>query len=1053
MTGIRASVRAGMLAWALVVLSACDGVPNGTGQEMQRLYQELAHLAPPSRSFAGRVSLPTVHVPCVDSLPIGAIVPLGTCPHHREVPSHAIVALASRASSAVRRDGTVDALHAAALVDLLWPDQSGKSLDRSVSFLHAAVLMENGRAVLHNDLAAAYLRRAEVRQEPRDLLAALEYASRALSFNSHYAPAAFNRALALERMGLYAEAAEAFVHAGLVDDNVAWRSEGRMRARSDSAIARDGPAVELRVSTSPEALRTVARIAPHHARAFGWDTVLVRWGEASMRGAIAQAREQLEIATRLGGALREEGRDSSLLVATLAIGRTAPGSRLLLARAHAAFGRGRRAYENAEYPTAIAAFDAARRDASASPALRLASVLWKGISLAQSGPPEPAEPLFATVVKEAERRGFVALVARGRSARATSLMRTGRAEEALRELRESAHLHAAIGETDNVGLAQSLQAVALTTLGDRAGSLAAGLRAIHSLRGSRGSVRLHNALYLLAEQALKDSLLLCALAVQGEGVRVADVSRDPLTIAEARVALGRIHRARRDSTAMTLAFRAARLALASASDGIGKAWVLADLELADGEGSGTWERGRSASLAEPNLKADSAIAFFRSVALPLRYLPALRARATRDRARGDVKRARADLTTILSTVARDERETRDHAQRAGLLASARDASEELVLMNLAEGDVTGALDALERGRASSRDGRVRPRGVRARAPQRAPVVDLAVVHDTLLAWVITHDSVALVRTPLTGTAWRERIARIRGLLELRVDGAAVAADLGAMYDLVIRPLERLLPPQATMLTIVADGELADAPLAALLDSRSRRYVAERWALRYAASLDDALRVPLGGARETPPARQRAVLVADPAIDASRFPELVALPQARGEVRDVAAHYARATVLEGSEATLESLRRLVVGAAMVHVAAHARFAPAAPERSEVVLAGENAVSATELARLPLGGTRLVVLSACEAAREGGGRGAGLLGLVSALRRAGARSVLGGLWRIGDEEGRAMMAAFHARYATSGDAAQALRVAQLAMLEGGDARLRSPAVWAGWRVVGW
>jgi CHAT domain-containing protein len=77
---------------------------------------------------------------------------------------------------------------------------------------------------------------------------------------------------------------------------------------------------------------------------------------------------------------------------------------------------------------------------------------------------------------------------------------------------------------------------------------------------------------------------------------------------------------------------------------------------------------------------------------------------------------------------------------------------------------------------------------------------------------------------------------------------------------------------------------------------------------------------------------------------------------------------------------------------------------------------------------------------------------MAGLTAAAIHAGADGVIGSLWRVDDRQTRALMLALHRAYRRTGDAAAALREAQLSLLRSGDTALSSPAAWAGFRYAG-
>jgi CHAT domain-containing protein len=91
---------------------------------------------------------------------------------------------------------------------------------------------------------------------------------------------------------------------------------------------------------------------------------------------------------------------------------------------------------------------------------------------------------------------------------------------------------------------------------------------------------------------------------------------------------------------------------------------------------------------------------------------------------------------------------------------------------------------------------------------------------------------------------------------------------------------------------------------------------------------------------------------------------------------------------------------------------------------------------ELQRWRLPRARLVVLAACETAVGNVFRGEGAVSLARPFLRAGAASVIGSLWRVDDRTARPVIVMLHRSFVRSGDAVEALRTAQLGLLNGSD-----------------
>jgi CHAT domain-containing protein len=94
-------------------------------------------------------------------------------------------------------------------------------------------------------------------------------------------------------------------------------------------------------------------------------------------------------------------------------------------------------------------------------------------------------------------------------------------------------------------------------------------------------------------------------------------------------------------------------------------------------------------------------------------------------------------------------------------------------------------------------------------------------------------------------------------------------------------------------------------------------------------------------------------------------------------------------------------------------------------------------------LPLRGTRLVVLSACDTGRVAD-HGTPLLAFQSALLAAGVQTVLGSLWQAHDSVTALLMEAFYRAWLAGKSPAAALRAAQYTLCA--NPATEHPALWA-------
>jgi CHAT domain-containing protein len=195
----------------------------------------------------------------------------------------------------------------------------------------------------------------------------------------------------------------------------------------------------------------------------------------------------------------------------------------------------------------------------------------------------------------------------------------------------------------------------------------------------------------------------------------------------------------------------------------------------------------------------------------------------------------------------------------------------------------------------------------------------------------------------------------------------------------------------------------------------------------------------------------------------------------------------AKVLTGDKAT-ESALKQVRGPTILHIATHGFFLSDQPRnpvisfdplmteyhllseqiskyenpmlRSGLALAGANhldggdgndgVLTAIEAAGLDLGGTRLVMLSACDTAIGVLRNGEGVYGLRRAFILAGAHSEVMSLWRVDDDATQKLVVAYYRRLILGETRSEALRQVQLNMIKSPDRH--HPFFWASFIQIG-
>jgi CHAT domain-containing protein len=191
-----------------------------------------------------------------------------------------------------------------------------------------------------------------------------------------------------------------------------------------------------------------------------------------------------------------------------------------------------------------------------------------------------------------------------------------------------------------------------------------------------------------------------------------------------------------------------------------------------------------------------------------------------------------------------------------------------------------------------------------------------------------------------------------------------------------------------------------------------------------------------------------------AVSGPERSEFVPLPSSKAEVETIAHDLPSPnTILLGANATETRFKRLSVETTdVIHLALHGYADLDYPDRSALIFAPEvngpddGLLQAREIRELHIR-AKLVTLSACDTGVGPVGE-ADVANVVNAFIEAGADSVVSTLWDLEDESTEHLMTLFYSKLALHQRKVDALRSAQLDLLNQG----LSPYFWAGVQIVG-
>jgi CHAT domain-containing protein len=249
-----------------------------------------------------------------------------------------------------------------------------------------------------------------------------------------------------------------------------------------------------------------------------------------------------------------------------------------------------------------------------------------------------------------------------------------------------------------------------------------------------------------------------------------------------------------------------------------------------------------------------------------------------------------------------------------------------------------------------------------------------------------------------------------------------------LYQWLVAPIEAQLKAQdIDILVFAMDTGLRTIPLAALHDGK--QFLIEKYAVAIIPSfgLTDVNYIDV---------RKRPIL----AMGASQFLDKVPLPAVPVELATVIENPRSGEKFLNEQFTIDNfkLKNQKERFSIIHLGTHAEFQPGDLNKSYIQFY-DNRLSMSQLMQLSdeLGWSRmssspveLLVLSACQTALGDREAELGFAGLAVA---AGVKSVLASLWNVSDLGTLGLMSQFYQEYDNIPNKAEALRKAQLAMLQ--------------------
>lgn len=925
---------------------------------------------------------------------------------------------------------------------------------------YAAVPAAERDAAFWTEFGAAQLRTAEETHDPSRLLASIAATDSALALDPHMEPALFNRALALEALGLSPVAIREWRTCLSLEADTRWAKIAREHLTNTlgTESSRWQSATAAPDDLCPPDYDRLARHFPQQARRYAEGLYLAEWAEAWMHEDFLAAREALDKTRIVAGALMS-GSGDSMLTDVLAVLDRRGFALTTIAEGQLAYRDGRIAYKNGDLATAESQL---RRSATlllrgGSPTAVNAEIFITNVLLDEHRLDEVSS-ILDRLIREESRVGIAHFGARAQVLWNLSLREavTGHWSDSLRAASTSLDLYRRLGERGNAAAVEAILSEDFDLLGQRDLAWKHGVAALKNASISGDDERIRVILATLCRTEMRartwDNAATLVHLEKECGMILPRLEVDRLL----RSAVIEFHRGHRQESLRLLVL--ARSAVLRLKDSASRAKSSAEIDAT----AGSLLRTSNPAIASQLLS--SAIAYQQAADRPIVLPELFLERGRAQRALGRDAEAAADFEAGIRELERERQRVVDALLRPGIFDDSFDLFDEQIALQMERGsDAAVVLNTVERGRARALLEQLESRqtangeplsiiGHPIHIPAGRSVIEYACLPAKLLIFRIAPDGVALITMPIPRIRLGQLVNEYVSALSAGAPIEEIRRRSTALYDVLIGPVESQLT-QSASLVFVPDDVLHRVPFATLLDHRSR-YLIERGTISIAPSLRVFAAITSIPRDDRP--IQTAVVFANPTIPRDRYPSLSSLYGSEEEAAMIRHHYARTAVFVGDDATASRFVALAPDAQVVHFTGHAAPLPEKSEGSALLLASDEAASGVltvrMISQLRFRGTRVVVLAACSTLAGRNAAVEGVATLARAFLVAGAPSVIGTLWDIQDRKAAPLMDAFHSEVARGVPPVAALRNAQLAAIRSQQIDQQNPSHWGAFSATG-
>jgi CHAT domain-containing protein/Flp pilus assembly protein TadD len=340
--------------------------------------------------------------------------------------------------------------------------------------------------------------------------------------------------------------------------------------------------------------------------------------------------------------------------------------------------------------------------------------------------------------------------------------------------------------------------------------------------------------------------------------------------------------------------------------------------------------------------------------------------------------------------------------------------------------------------------------IRTEMPEAVQILQYTILEDKILIYLIDKENFHTAAAEISAESLQEKVTTYLETVKSKSSAANVHSE--ELYRILISPIQAKLN-SVKRICLIPDKALFQLPFAALVSPETKKYLLDDYGIMFSPSANVFIAGTKNAKEKERYSDENLFSIGNPDFSRSKFSDLPNLPAAEKEAQEIIGYYQAKSVLIGKEASKQKVKEALPKANIIHFAGHYVVDENSPMLSNLVLNGEDSLANYELISEKLSLAKLIVLSACQTGVERFYKGEGMIGASRTFLATGVPLVVASQWAVDSDATKEIMTKFHYyRKSENLSSADALRKAQIEMINGKNENYRQPYYWAAFMVLG-